>query len=243
MKSLIAGNWKMHGNADMAEAFDDEMWSVVSDHNNVDWLICAPFPYIASLTNCSRGAQNCSDKGEGAYTGEVSAAMLKDMSCEYCIVGHSERRAIFGETNDMVEAKATQVIANNMTAIICVGETLDEREAGQEYEIVKAQISASLPSTANAHNTVIAYEPVWAIGTGKAATADDVLKMHGFIRDLLKSMLADGAEMRIIYGGSVKPSNASELLNLDNVDGALIGGASLKPQDFIEIGKSVERRV
>lgn len=240
MKKLIAGNWKMHMNGDRADAFDEAMVAV-SDTNHVDWLICAPYPYIANITNTHRGAQDCSEHGEGAYTGEVSASMIKDMSCEYCIVGHSERRAMHAETNKQVRAKATQVIDSNMISIICVGETLDEREAGQEMSIVENQIKESLSAQSNAKNTVIAYEPVWAIGTGKAATSEDVLNMHNHIRSLLKSMLADGADMRIIYGGSVKPSNAAELLNLDNVDGALIGGASLKPDDFIAIGHAVEK--
>lgn len=240
MKKLIAGNWKMHMNADKADAFDDAMMKTVeADH--VDWLICAPFPYIANITHSIRGAQNCSQHEEGAYTGEISAAMIKDMSCDYCIVGHSERRAMYDETNELVRDKASQLIENNVTAIICVGETLDEREAGQEFDKVETQIKQSLPSHSNAKNTVIAYEPVWAIGTGKAATADDVAAMHNHIRQLLKSILADGADMRIIYGGSVKPSNATELLNLDNVNGALIGGASLKPDDFIAIGNCVEK--
>jgi len=239
MKSLIAGNWKMNMNADMADAFDADM-QAVSNINHVDWLICAPYPYIANINSCHRGAQNCSEHGEGAYTGEISASMVKDMSCDYCIVGHSERRAMHHETNELVKAKATQVIANNMTAIICVGETLDEREAGKALSVVENQIIESLPSTANAKNTVIAYEPVWAIGTGKAATKDDVVDMHDAIRALLKSSLADGEKIRILYGGSVKPSNAGELLNLENVNGALIGGASLKSQDFIKIGEAVE---
>jgi len=239
MRKLIAGNWKMNMNADMADAFDMEM-SVTSNIDHVDWLICAPYPYIANINNCHRGAQDCSDQESGAYTGEISASMVADMSCDYCIVGHSERRAIFGETNELVKAKATQVIDNNMTAIICVGETLDEREAGNAFAVVEKLIKESLPDNANAKNTVIAYEPVWAIGTGKAATKDDVIEMHDAIRDLLKSSLADGENIRILYGGSVKPSNAGELLSLENVNGALIGGASLKSEDFIGIGKAVE---
>lgn len=240
MKKLIAGNWKMNMDADSAEAFDTAMTSVVQNDNHVDWLICPSYPYIASVNACIRGAQDCSDQNSGAYTGEVSAGMLRDMGCDYCIVGHSERRAIYGETNALVKAKAHQVIDNAMTAIICVGETLDERENGDAEKTVEVQIRQSVPESSNAKNTVIAYEPVWAIGTGRAATADDVLNMHRFIRDLLKSLLADGAEMRILYGGSVKPENAAELMNLDNVNGALIGGASLKADDFINIGKAVK---
>ena len=240
MKKLIAGNWKMNGDKAMANSFDTAMRDV-ADITHVDWLICAAFPYITNITNSLRGAQDCSMQDEGAYTGEISSEMLKDLGCDYCIVGHSERRAMNYETSDIVKAKATKVLEQDITAIICVGETLDEREAGKANDVVQKQIIESLPSTSNAKNTVIAYEPVWAIGTGKAATTDDVADMHSMIRDLLKTSLADGSEMRIIYGGSVKPSNASELLNMINVDGALIGGASLKPNDFIAIGKAVQK--
>lgn len=240
MKKLIAGNWKMNANFDTADAFDTAMFNCNKNHPHVDWLICPPHTYIANLTNVYRGGQDCSNHDSGAYTGEVSASMLSDMGCDYCIVGHSERREIFGETNELVKEKASKAIKNNMIAIICVGETLTQRESGQEFDTVKQQIVESLSSESNADNTVIAYEPVWAIGTGKAATTDDVLKMHGVIRDLLKSILDTGDKMRILYGGSVKPSNASELLNLDNVNGALIGGASLKAEDFIAIGKAVK---
>lgn len=230
----------MNMNADMADAFDDAMGDV-SDINHVDWLICAPYPYIANISNCQRGAQNCSNCESGAYTGEISALMIKDMSCDYCIVGHSERRELFGEDDELVNAKASQVIKNDMTAIICVGETLNQREEGKAFSVVEKQILNSLPKSANFKNTVIAYEPVWAIGTGKAATNNDVTDMHNHIRTLLKSSLADGDKIRILYGGSVKPSNAADLLNLENVNGALIGGASLKSEDFIGIGKAVER--
>ena len=238
MKKLIAGNWKMHGDFDMTESFDEAMGNISDDV--VDWLICPPIPYMANIANILRGAQDCSQNEQGAHTGEISATMLNDIGCDFCIVGHSERRTNHGETNAQVQNKASQVIGNDIAAIICVGETLEQRESGQEFAIVEQQIKESLPHSANASNTVIAYEPVWAIGTGKAATSDDVLKIHGMIRALLESILADGTEMRILYGGSVKPSNAEELLNLDNVDGALIGGASLKPDDFIAIGNAVK---
>lgn len=240
MKKLIAGNWKMAISMDEAERYDDETLSLASsEYDFAEWLVCAPFTMIGSVNNAKRGAQDCSAHAHGAYTGEISASMLRDMGCEYCIVGHSERRAMHAETSHIVNTKAKQVLDHGMTAIICVGETLEEREAGNAFVVVETQIKQSLPEGANANNTVIAYEPVWAIGTGRAATADDVFDMHGKIRVLLKSLLADGAQMRIIYGGSVKPNNAHELLTLDNVDGALIGGASLKPQDFIAIGEAV----
>ena len=229
----------MHGDFDMAESFDDAMENVSDEV--VDWLICPPIPYMADIANTLRGAQDCSASESGAYTGEISAKMLDEIGCDFCIVGHSERRTMHSETDETIKAKATQALNNNIAAIICVGETLEQRESGDEFKIVETQIRQSLPEGATASNVVIAYEPVWAIGTGKAATSDDVLSMHKMIRELLKSILADGAEMRILYGGSVKPSNAGELLNLDNVDGALIGGASLKPDDFIAIGNAVTK--
>lgn len=241
MNKLIAGNWKMNGNGETAEVFDNAMEEALQIHDHVEWLICPPFPYIASLVNLQRGGQDCSAHESGAYTGEVAASMLKDMGCNYCIVGHSERRSIHKETNELVKAKAKQLMAYNIKPIICVGESLEEREAGNAYEVVKQQIVNSLPEGVTSENAVIAYEPVWAIGTGKAATLCDVTKMHGMIRELLKSSLATAVEMRILYGGSVKPSNAAELLNADNVDGALIGGASLKAEDFIAIGSAVKR--
>ena len=237
MKKLIAGNWKMHGDNAMVKQFDTAM-AGVSDH--VDWLICTPFPYLGRLENVLCGAQDCSAYDHGAYTGEVSASMLRDLGCGYCIVGHSERRALHMETNDLVRRKAIQVIENGMTAIICIGETLEERESGKALDVVTTQIEESLPQISTAENVVIAYEPVWAIGTGKAATPKDVIVMHNHIRGLLKTILADGAEMRILYGGSVKPENAAELFRIDNVGGALIGGASLKADDFLAIGQAVE---
>lgn len=240
MKKLIAGNWKMAISADEAERFDEIVVNNnIESADHVDWLICAPYPFVGYVNAPKRGAQDCSIHEKGAYTGEVSASMLYDMGCDFCIVGHSERRAMHGETDDVVQAKAKNVIANKMTVIICVGETLAERESGQEFDVVERQIRQSMPPSANAENCVIAYEPVWAIGTGKAATADDVDAMHNKIRTLLKSRLDSGDQMRIIYGGSVKPDNGGELLNLSNVDGALIGGASLKAEDFLAIGKAV----
>jgi len=238
MKKLIAGNWKMNMDADQADAFDLAM-AATATLTHVDWVVCPPYPYIANITNVARGAQDCAAQAQGAYTGDVSATMLRDMGCDYCIVGHSERRAMHGETSELVREKSIQIIDHRMTAIICVGESLHEREEGKALDIVEGQILESLPNESVSANTVIAYEPVWAIGTGQAATPSDISKMHNYIREILKSHVADGAEMRILYGGSVKPENAAELLNLDNVGGALIGGASLNPQDFIAIGKAV----
>lgn len=241
MKKLIAGNWKMNGDGDMAEAFDMALADAVLTQDHVEWLICPPFPYIASLANIQRGGQDCSAYESGAYTGEIAASMLSDMSCRYCIVGHSERRQYHGETDEHVRAKAERLIDNGVIPIICVGETLEEREQGRAVEIVESQIMASVPSSsASSETCVLAYEPVWAIGTGMAATSSDVKKMHEMIRTLLETSLAQCAKMRILYGGSVKPSNAQELLTIDNVDGALIGGASLKVDDFLAIGMALK---
>jgi len=236
MKKLIAGNWKMNGDFDMASDFDEAMTNAPS---HVEWLLCPPLPYLPNIQNCPRGAQDCSAQDNGAYTGDVSAAILADIGCDYCIVGHSERRQYHKETSESVKEKSEQLLNHDITAIICIGETAKQREDGQAFHVVKTQITQSLPEGANAQNVVIAYEPVWAIGTGQAATIDDIQSMHNQIRDLLKSLLDTGAEMRILYGGSVKPDNATELLNIDNVNGALIGGASLKHDDFLAIGNAV----
>jgi triosephosphate isomerase len=239
MKKLIAGNWKMNMNAESAKAFNQAMAQV--DESIVEWLVCPPYLYIQHITNTKRGAQDCSAFESGAHTGDISASMLMDAGCDYCIVGHSERRVEpYGETSDIVRHKAQMLMDNGMSAIICVGETLEEREEGKAHDIVEEQLLKSVPNGARPDNCVIAYEPVWAIGTGEAATSCDVSNMHNYIREILKTHVADGTEMRILYGGSVKPDNAAELLNIDNVDGALIGGASLKAEDFIAIGKAVE---
>lgn len=239
-KKLIAGNWKMNGLTHDAIELCRAIRNGTKDINHVDWLVCPPAIHLPLVNDITKGGQDCSLYGAGAHTGDISAAMLRDQMCEYCIVGHSERRQYHAETNEIVRNKAEQVINAQMCAIICVGESLEERENGQALEIVESQIRESLPQSANEKTVVIAYEPVWAIGTGKAAATCDVTKMHNYMRDLLQSMLASGDKIRIIYGGSVKPSNAEILLNLDNVDGALIGGASLNADDFIAIGNAVK---
>lgn len=185
------------------------------------------------------GGQDCAAFANGAYTGEISAAMLADYHCKYVILGHSERRHVLGESNKDVKAKAEMAHKAGLTAIICVGETAGERDSGMENEVVEGQLSGSLPDSATAENTVIAYEPVWAIGTGKVATAEDVRAMHRFIRDRLKEKLADSVNLRILYGGSVKPDNAAEIMAVENVDGALIGGASLEAGSFLGIARAV----
>ncbi len=244
MKRLIAGNWKMNGTMSAAIKLAQGIVEAIQNDSKVlennDFLVCPPFHHIvpvqAELSMAvSLGAQDCSPYEVGAYTGDVSAAMLKDVNCDYVILGHSERREYYVESNDLIRQKAAIAHENGLIAIICVGETEAQREAGEEQEVVGKQLAESLPEGATAQNTVIAYEPVWAIGTGKTATTDDIAAMHDFIRGQLKAKIDNADTLRILYGGSVKPSNAAEIFAVDNVNGALIGGASLKPEDFIGI--------
>ena len=202
-------------------------------------LVCPPAPYLAdagdALSNAGGiglGAQDCHAAASGAHTGDVAAPMLRDTGCAYAIVGHSERRRDHGETDDLVKAKAEAAIAAGLTAIVCIGETLADRDAGRAADIVIGQLRASLPDGAGASNSVIAYEPVWAIGTGRTPTTEDIADIHRRIRAALGQRLDDGNAVRILYGGSVKPDNAAAILAVDGVDGALIGGASLDADDF-----------
>lgn len=248
-KKLIAGNWKMNGlKADavaLAQAIYEKMDGV--QNRPFDVLICPPMSvlsYVADVPHTSVfvGAQDVAEttKPNGAFTGDVSAAMVKDLGATWTLVGHSERRSYHGETDAIVRQKAENAINNGLSVVICVGETLEERESGKELEVVMAQVKNSLPAIATADNCVIAYEPVWAIGTGKVPTTQDVAAMHATIRgQIAMSLGADiAADMRILYGGSVKPENAKELLNVENVDGALIGGASLKADSFWAIAET-----
>jgi triosephosphate isomerase len=235
IRPLVAGNWKMNGSLAMASTL---IGALKAHQGNVDLLVCPPFPYLAAVSaalagsKLALGAQDCHANASGAHTGDVAAPMLADLGCRYVILGHSERRTDHGETSQAVAAKAKAALAAGLTAIICVGETEAQRNAGEELKIVEKQIVESIPSEASAGNTVIAYEPVWAIGTGKTPTTADVAAMHQHIRALLKSRVTGGAEIRILYGGSVKPSNAAELMAVAEVNGALVGGASLKAEDF-----------
>ena len=208
-----------------------------------EFLVCPPFHHIVPVEGelsmaVNIGGQDCSPFDNGAYTGDVSAVMLKDINCSYVILGHSERRQYYVESNLMVKQKAMMANEAGLTTIICVGETEEQREAGQEQDVVGAQMLESLPETATAENTVIAYEPVWAIGTGKVATIEDITAMHDFIRAKLAEKLDNADKVRILYGGSVKPANAAEIFAVNNVNGALIGGASLKAEDFVGIAKA-----
>ncbi len=236
MRTLITGNWKMNGEQawTIKPAGFDKMVPIQA-RKHVDILLCPPFPYIRELfvasasRNIAIGGQDCHASEQGAHTGEVSAEMLADCGADYVIIGHSERRA-GGETDADVQAKAKAAFRAGLTPIICVGETLEQREAGEALSEVESQISGSIPDQADSF--VVAYEPVWAIGTGKVASIADIKDMHAHIRELV------GAETRILYGGSVKPGNAADILATDNVNGALIGGASLNMADFAAITRA-----
>jgi triosephosphate isomerase len=248
IRPLVAGNWKMNGTLAMAASLVDE---ISARHGRsslpVDLLLCPPFPYLATVgellsgTGIPLGGQDCHMAVSGAHTGDVSAAMLVDLGCRYVILGHSERRTDHAESSPIVAAKAKTAIAAGLTAIICVGETEAQRNAGEENKIVENQIIESLPSSSEAGNVVLAYEPVWAIGTGKTPTTGDVADMHRHIRSLLSQRVPGGAAVRILYGGSVKPSNAAELMAVAEVNGALVGGASLKAEDFWAIAEGAAR--
>lgn len=244
--SLIAGNWKM--NKDVAETADlinalKERSSSISANQVV--VICPPFTSLSVAsglvggTPFRLGAQNMSEHDEGAFTGEVSWKMLKSVGCEYVILGHSERRQYFGESDRLINLKVKKAIANGLRPIVCVGETLDEREKGVTAAVVTSQVTAVLEglSAGDMHRVVIAYEPVWAIGTGRNATPGQAEEVHRMIRDLLKERFGPSIadELRILYGGSVKPDNAAELLTQSDIDGALVGGACLKADSFISI--------
>lgn len=238
-RSIVAGNWKMNGlkaNHEELDALADMLST--SAEADCDVLICPPFTLVSLFASTSTpriqiGAQDCHTATSGAHTGDISAEMIADCGAGYVIVGHSERRADHGEDSALVAEKASAAISAGITAIICVGETEAERDAGKTLGIVLAQIEASIPEDAAADTVVIAYEPVWAIGTGRTPTTDDVAEVHAAIRNaLVQRFSAAGDGISILYGGSVKPTNAHELMSVANVNGALVGGASLKASDF-----------
>ncbi|MGQ3356736.1 MAG: triose-phosphate isomerase [Phreatobacter sp.] len=243
VRPLVAGNWKMNGSraalkeiAAMAEGYDAGLKA------KVDLMICPPAPlaYLAAVaaigTRIAIGGQDCHTEATGAFTGEVSAEMLADSGASAVIVGHSERRQYFKETDALVCAKAAAANRAGLTAIVCVGETREEREAGKALAVVGRQVARSVPENASPETVIVAYEPVWAIGTGLTPTAADVAEVHALIRRKLVSRHGkQAAGIRILYGGSVKPANAKELMSVANVDGALVGGASLKAADFLAI--------
>ncbi|MBI5129800.1 MAG: triose-phosphate isomerase [Rhodopseudomonas palustris] len=248
VRPLIAGNWKMNGLKAAASEFDAMLEGAKKVSSGIDLLVCPPATLIAAFADrlaaahehgampVAIGAQDCHTNASGAHTGDISAEMLADAGARAIIVGHSERRADHGETDAIVRTKAQAVWRAGLVAIVCVGETQGERNAGHTLDVVAGQLAGSLPDGATAVNLVVAYEPVWAIGTGMTPTAADVEEVHGFIRQTLTQRFnAEGERMRLLYGGSVKPSNASELMAVPNVNGALVGGASLKAADFLAI--------
>jgi triosephosphate isomerase len=230
---LVAGNWKMHGSRASIAALLDELVKASPS----GCAVCPPFPYLAQVAERLRGtripwgAQNVSEHAQGAYTGEVSAAMLAEFGCRYVIVGHSERRQLYGESDAQVAAKYKAVSAAGMTPILCVGETLEERDAGRTEAVVARQLGA-----VQFEKGVLAYEPVWAIGTGKNATPEQAQEVHAHIRAVIATRDAKIAQaLRILYGGSVKAANAREIFTMPDVDGGLVGGASLKADEFLKI--------
>jgi len=245
-RKLAAGNWKMNGAAESLAEID----ALAKAHPDpsCDVLICPPATLLsrlsdrASVTAIQSGGQDCHAAISGAHTGDISAQMIADAGGSHVIVGHSERRADHGETDADIVAKAQAVWGADLVAVICVGETLAEREAGQTINIVAAQLAGSIPDGATGDTTIIAYEPVWAIGTGKVPTLEEIAEVHADIRARLTARFGPaGDDMSILYGGSVKPSNADEIFGVPNVDGALVGGASLKAEDFGGIIAALER--
>lgn len=241
---FIAGNWKMFKTKAEAIAFAEEFRELYKD-TDVQTAICAPFTNLEALkeafagTEIKVGAQNVHFADEGAFTGEISVSMLEEIGVDFCIVGHSERRQYFGETDETVNKKLKKLFEGPIRPILCVGESLEERDADKAFDVVGGQIKADLDDidAADVKKLVIAYEPIWAIGTGRTATPDQAEEMCAFIRKTLIELYGEEVSDEVIiqYGGSVKPANATEIMNMDEIDGALVGGASLKPKDFMEI--------
>ncbi len=248
--AVVAGNWKMYTSAAEAEALVRSLATLVSGIQNVEVAVCPPFPYLIPVakalqgTKIKVGGQNMHWEDEGAFTGEVSPKMLKDAGCHFVILGHSERRQYFGETDEKINRKIKKALSSGLAPIVCVGELLAEREAGNTEKVIRTQLEGCFQTltSADAVKLVIAYEPVWAIGTGKTATPEQAQEVHRFIRGWLSGRFGrDAAEsIRIQYGGSVKPDNAKALMSQPDIDGALVGGASLKADGFASIVRSAE---
>lgn len=245
-KKIVAGNWKMNKNLQEGLALAKELDAILANEKvNCDVIIATPFIHLASVASAVNtqklgvAAENCADHEKGAYTGEVSAEMVKSTGADYVVLGHSERRAYYGETPAMLKTKVNLALANNLTPIFCIGEVLEERKAGKHFDVVKAQVEESLfeLSAEDFSKIILAYEPVWAIGTGETATPEQAEEIHAYIRQVIAGkygkQVAD--DCSILYGGSCKPSNAKELFANPDVDGGLIGGASLKAEDFMGI--------
>jgi triosephosphate isomerase (TIM) len=243
IRPLIAGNWKMNGLKASLSEFEAMLAGARQVSGKADLLVCPPTTLLTAFAEKARGtpafavgAQDCHPKASGAHTGDISAEMLADAGASAIIVGHSERRADHGESDALVRQKTEAVWRAGLTAIVCIGETREQRDAGKMLDVCGSQLKGSLPEGSTAANLVVAYEPVWAIGTGLTPTPQDVEQVHSFIRgSLANRFISEGARVRILYGGSVKPSNAAELMAVPNVNGALVGGASLKAADFLAI--------
>ena len=245
-KTIVAGNWKMNASKDSVESLVTDILSGASDVS-AEIIVCAPFPYLSQVevliegSNLMLGAQNLNVNASGAFTGEVSAEMIKDFGANHVIVGHSERRSLYGETNKIVAEKTKAAIDSGLTPILCLGESLDQRESGKTESVVSEQLNKVIKMVGIEafNNIIVAYEPVWAIGTGMTATPEQAQAVHKFIRDLLASSSQDVAhKTAILYGGSMNASNAVELISCADIDGGLIGGAALKAEDFLQICKA-----
>jgi triosephosphate isomerase len=241
---LVAGNWKMHGSRAENASLVSALLDLVQPGKRAEILLCPPFPYLSETgrllkdSGVALGAQSVCAEAQGAFTGEVSAAMLKDVGCTYVLVGHSERRQLFGESDDLVARKFVAAQSQGLIPVLCVGETLDERERGQTLNVVSRQLEAvlSVSGVRSLGKAVIAYEPVWAIGTGRTASSEQAQEVHATIRAKVAGLDATiGGSVRILYGGSVKASNAQELFAMPDIDGGLVGGASLKADEFARI--------
>ena len=247
-KKIVAGNWKMNTLPAEGVALAKGVAAGKGEVCDcVNFIVCPPFTHLQSVvetlkgTNIAVGAQDCATEIKGAYTGEVSAEMIAALGCQYVILGHSERRQYYGETSETLNKKMARAYENNLIPIYCVGENLEEREANRHFEVCKQQLEEVVFNLTEEQfaKLVIAYEPVWAIGTGKTATAEQAEEIHAYIREVLRSKFGTAAdECAILYGGSCKPSNAGEIFSKENVDGGLIGGAALKAEDFLGIGKA-----
>ncbi|EQK41310.1 triose-phosphate isomerase [[Clostridium] bifermentans ATCC 638] len=243
-KPIIAGNWKMHKTIAEAVEFVNEIKGKVNN-TDVEAVICAPFTLLKDLKEATKGtpikigAQNMHYADNGAFTGEISAPMLKELDIDYVVLGHSERRQYFNETNETVNKKVLKALEAGIDPILCIGETLEEREADKTKDVCKVQTEKALENVTAEYmkKVVIAYEPIWAIGTGKTATAEQANDVIAYVREVVKGLYGEeiSEEVRIQYGGSVKPSNVSEIMNQTDIDGALVGGASLQPADFTEL--------
>ncbi len=253
-KPIIAANWKMHMTPQETDEFLRAFVRLVGSRNAVDVVVAPPFVSLASALNSTKhaenialAAQNMSPEPAGAFTGEVSARMIKELDAEYVILGHSERRALFGETDDVIQRKVAAALDARIKPILCVGETLEERDAGKVETVLDTQLRAGMKgiNRSRADDLVIAYEPVWAIGTGRTASPEQAQEAHAFIRKVLTDLYdaETASQLRIQYGGSVKPGNMLELISQEDVDGALVGGASLDPESFHGIIKAAEEHV